>query len=192
MKRPAGDEIVVAGTGLLIGYDPQSGKRLWHARTLLRNIKTTPVSHQGIVYISLQSKGIASQWLASIDRAETGNRDNKVTKDEVQKFFGKRPVPDAFYKKTFDRGDLNKDGVLEGAELDIAFLPEGNRCAAAVDSEVAEHEFVIAVKGGGRGDVSKTHVLWKHPTKHTGPHCFAAGRQRPNVFDQVRRNRHLL
>lgn len=166
-QTPTGDEIVVAGTGMLIGYDPATGKRLWFARTLLRNIKTTPVSRDGIVYISLQSKGIASQWLASIDKAETGNSDNKVTKDEVQKFFGKRPVPEEFYKKTFDRGDLNKDGVLEGKELDIAFLPAGNAAGAAFDSPNPENEFVIAVKGGGRGDVTKTHVLWKHPTKHT-------------------------
>ena len=166
-ETSTGDEIVVAGTGMLIGYDPATGKRLWFARTLLRNIKTTPVSRDGIVYISLQSKGIASQWLASIDRADTGNSDNKVSKEEVQKFFGDRPVPDAFYKKTFDRGDLNGDGVLEGRELDIAFLPPGNAAGASFDSKTPEDEFVIAVKGGGRGDVTNTHVLWKHPTKHT-------------------------
>ena len=166
-NTPAGEEIVVAGTGMLIGYDPATGKRLWFARTLLRNIKTTPVSRDGIIYVSLQSKGIASQWLASIDQAETGNSDNKVSREEVQKFFGKRPVPDAFYKKTFDRGDLNRDGVLEGRELDIAFLPPGNAAGASFDAKVAEDEFVLAVKGGGRGDVTKTHVLWKHPTKYT-------------------------
>ena len=166
-ETPSGDEIVVAGTGLLIGYEPATGKRLWHARTLLRNIKTTPVCHNGIVYVSLQSKGIASQWLASIDRAKTGNSDNKVSREETQAFFGKRPVPEAFYKKTFERGDLNKDGVLEGRELDLAFLPPGNAAGATFDAEVAEDEFIVAVKGGGRGDVTKTHVLWKHPTKHT-------------------------
>lgn len=162
-----GDEIVVAGTGLLIGYEPSSGKRLWQARTLLRNIKTTPVANGDTVYISLQSKGIASQWLASIDRAKTGNSDDKVTKDEIQAFFGKRPVPDAFYKKTFDRGDLNGDGVLQGRELDIAFLPPGNAAGAAFDAEVPEDEFIIAVKAGGRGDVTASHVLWKKATKHT-------------------------
>lgn len=166
-ETSTGDEIVVAGTGLLIGYDPADGKRLWQARTLLRNIKTTPVSRDGIVYVSLQSKGIASQWLASIDRAETGNSDNKISRAETQKFFGTRPVPEAFYKKTFERGDLNKDGFLEGQELDIAFLPAGNAAGAAYDAADAEDEFILAVKGGGRGDVTQTHVLWKHATKHT-------------------------
>ena len=162
-----GDEIVVAGTGLLIGYSPQSGERLWYAKTLLRNIKTTPVSHDGIVYISLQSKGIASQWLASIDQAETGNSDNKITRDEVQAFFGQRPVPEAFYQKTFDRGDIDKDDDLEGEELDIAFLAPNNRAGAAFNSETPADEYVLAVRGGGRGDVTTTHLLWKHQTKHT-------------------------
>lgn len=166
-ETESGTEIVVAGTGLLIGYDPNTGKRLWQAKTLLRNIKTTPVCIDGIVYVSLQSKGIASQWLASIDQAETGNSDNRITKDEVQGFFGKRPVPEAFYQKTFDRGDTDKDGDLEGEELDIAFLAPNNRAGASFDSATPADEYVLAVKGGGRGDVTDTHVLWKHQTKHT-------------------------
>lgn len=161
-----GDEIVVAGTGRIIGYDPETGKRLWTSNNLLRNIKTTPVSIGDTIYIALQSGGIANQWLASIDRWETGNSDGKVSKDEIQAFVGKFPVPEAFYKKTFDRGDLNKDGFLEGEELDIAFLPEGIHAGAKHDEEPAQ-EFIMAVKGGGRGDVTESHLLWKHPTKYT-------------------------
>lgn len=162
-----GDEIVVGGTGLLVGYDPQTGERLWTARTLLRNIKTTPVARDGIVYISVQSGGIANQWLASVDRAETGNSDGRLTREEVQAFVGKRKVPEAFFRKTFDRGDLDRDGDLEGKELDIAFLHPDNFAGATFESENPADEYILAVKAGGRGDVTDTHVLWKHPTKHT-------------------------
>ena len=164
---PSGDEIVVAGTGLLIGYNPQTGRRLWFARTLLRNIKTTPVSFNGIVYISLQSGGIANQWLASVDQAATGNSDGKLTKAEIQAFVGKVRIPEAFFKKTFDRGDRNKDGVLEGAELDFAFLPPNNFAGARFTSKHPADEFILAVRGGGRGDVTGSHLLWKHSTKYT-------------------------
>jgi outer membrane protein assembly factor BamB len=164
---PAGDEIVLAGTGLLIGYDPKTGKRLWQAGVLLRNIKTTPVVRDGIIYISLQSGGIANQWLASVDQAETGNSDGKLTRDEMQAFVGERKIPEAFFKKTFGRGDLNKDGQLEGEELDVAFLHKDNFAGARFDREEAADEYVLAVRGGGRGDVTKSHLLWKHPTKHT-------------------------
>ncbi|MCH2203669.1 MAG: PQQ-binding-like beta-propeller repeat protein [Fuerstiella sp.] len=162
-----GDELVVGGTGILVGYDPQTGKRLWQARTLLRNIKTTPVCHEGTIYISLQSGGIANQWLASVDRAETGNNDDRITRDEIQAFVGTRPVPESFYQKTFGRGDLDNDGDLEGKELDIAFLHPDNFAGASFDVENPADEFIVAVKAGGRGDVTDSHVLWKNPTKHT-------------------------
>ncbi len=162
-----GDEIIVAGTGLLIGYDPATGQRLWHARTLLRNIKTTPVVRDGIIYISLQSGGIANQWLASVDRAETGNSDGKLTREEIQAFVGDRPVPEAFFQKTFGRGDLDGDGQLAGKELDLAFLHPDNFAGASHTAKNPAQEFVLAVRPGGRGDVTKTHVLWKHPTKYT-------------------------
>ena len=102
-----------------------------------------------------------------MDRAETGNSDGKLTRDEVQAFVGKRPVPESFFKKTFDRGDLDGDGDLEGKELDVAFLNSDNFAGAAYDAENPAAEFILAVRGGGRGDVTDTHVLWKHATKHT-------------------------
>ncbi|HSG70517.1 MAG TPA: PQQ-binding-like beta-propeller repeat protein [Planctomycetaceae bacterium] len=162
-----GDELIVAGTGKLIGYDPATGKRLWFAKTLLRNIKTTPVCVGDTIYISLQSAGIANQWLASVDQAETGNSDGKITKQEMQAFVGETKIPDAFYKRTFDRGDKNQDGFLEGAEFDEAFLFPDNFAGAAFDDDNPADEFILAVRGGGRGDVTDTHVLWKHRTKHT-------------------------
>jgi len=163
------DEIVVAGTGLLIGYDPETGTRLWHAKSLLRNIKTTPVCVDGVIYISVQSSGIANQWLAAVDQANTGNKNGKVDKAEIQAYVGREPVPEIFFKRTFDRGDLNRDGQLEGAELDVAFLHPDNFAGATFTStgESAADEFILAVRGGGTGDVTATHVLWKHPTKHT-------------------------
>jgi outer membrane protein assembly factor BamB len=162
-----GDEIVVGGTGILIGYDPKNGKRLWTANTLLRNIKTTPVVSNGTIYISLQSGGIANQWLVSVDRADTGNSDGKLTKAEMQAFVGKRKIPEAFFKKTFDKGDINKDGELEGEELDKAFLQSDNFAGARFNATEHGAEFILAVRGGGRGDVTKTHLEWKHRTKHT-------------------------
>lgn len=163
------DEIVVAGTGLLIGYDPQTGRRRWYAKTLLRNIKTTPVCSEGVVYISLQSSGIANQWLVAVDQAETGNKDGKVDKQEIQAYVGQAPIPEAFFKKTFDRGDLDHDGFLVGAELDVAFLHPDNFAGASFTStgDSAASEFILAVRGGGSGDVTNSHLLWKRATKHT-------------------------
>lgn len=163
------DDLVVAGTGMLVGYDPETGRRRWHAKVLLRNIKTTPVAMDGVIYISVQSGGIANQWIVSVDRATTGNNDNKLDKAEVQAFVGKQKVPEAFFVRTFDRGDVNRDGVLEGRELDLAFLHPDNFAGVnhTVVGENAAEQAILAVRGGGTGDVSATHLLWKHKTKYT-------------------------
>jgi outer membrane protein assembly factor BamB len=161
------DDIVVGGTGMLIGYDPATGKRRWFCKTLLRNIKTTPVVLGDVIYISVQSKGIANQWLAAVDAKAGGNNDGKLTREEVQAFVGEQKVPEAFYNKTFVRGDKNKDGILEGDEIDAAFMHPDNFAGARHSDKEAAEEFVLAIRGGGEGDVTKTHVLWKEPTKHT-------------------------
>ena len=163
------DEIVVAGTGLLIGYEPQTGRRHWYAKALLRNIKTTPVCSEGVVYVSVQSSGIANQWLVAVDQAETGNKDGKVDKREIQAYVGQAPIPEAFFEKTFDRGDLDHDGFLAGSELDVAFLHPDNFAGAKFTStgDSAASELILAVRGGGAGNVTNSHVVWKQPTRHT-------------------------
>jgi outer membrane protein assembly factor BamB len=102
-----------------------------------------------------------------VDRADTGNSDGKLTKAEMQAFVGKRPIPEQFFKKTFDKGDANKDGQLEGPELDVAFLHGDNFAGAKFDATEHGAEYILAVRGGGRGDVTDTHLAWKHETKHT-------------------------
>lgn len=163
------DDIVVAGTGMLIGYDPESGRRRWWARVLLRNTKTTPVVADGVIYLSAQSGGIANQWIVSVDRAPTGNNDSKLDKAEIQAFVGKDPVPEAFFAKTFGRGDINNDGLLEGRELDLAFLHPDNFAGVdhTVMGENAAEQMIAAVRGSGEGDVTQSHLLWKHKTKYT-------------------------
>jgi len=163
------DEVVVAGTGMVIGYDLATGRRAWHAKVLLRNIKTTPVCHDGIVYVSVQSGGIANQWLASVDRAETGNHDNRLDREEIQAFVGRQPVPEAFFERTFGRGDLDGDRFLEGRELDLAFLHPDNFAGAdfTKGGDDAADQHVLAVRGGGTGDVTASHLLWKRRTRHT-------------------------
>lgn len=163
------EDIVVGGTGILIGYDPQTGARRWTAKIMLRNIKTTPVVENGIIYISVQSGGIANQWLAAVDQGETGNRDGKIDRKEIQSFVGNTPIPEAFFRKTFERGDIDGNGYLEGRELDVAFMHPDNFAGATFTSlgEKAAEQFIMAVRGGGTGDVTNTHVVWKHATRHT-------------------------
>ncbi|MFN7768201.1 MAG: PQQ-binding-like beta-propeller repeat protein [Planctomycetaceae bacterium] len=62
-----GPQLVVAGTGRLLGYDITNGKRLWATELFCRNIKTTPVVLDDLVYVSVESSGISYQWRAQAD-----------------------------------------------------------------------------------------------------------------------------
>lgn len=176
-ETPKGPELVVAGTGKVLGYDLATGRRKWAAELTCRNIKTTPISQDGIIYVSLQSYGMSYQWRASAD----ANGDGKITRDEIKASRKDKGagIPEEFWKK-FERGDLNKDGVLEGEEIDLAFLnptnkggildSESRRRAGKDadwrkwDAELQSDSSIQAVRGGGSGDVTKTHVLWKVTT----------------------------
>ena len=185
-----GPEVVVAGTGSLLGYDYNTGKRKWAAELFCRNVKTTPVSLNGVLYASVSSQGISYQWRATAD----ADGDGKITREEIKtnKYrLNKDPIPDAFWKK-FERGDVNNDGVLEGEEIDKAFLDPSNKgglLAGEVQKRLGKFEdvqnlaekvgeegfedlnskqsvtYIQAVRGGGKGDVTETHMLWRHSPK---------------------------
>lgn len=136
-------DLVIAGTGMMKGYDPHSGQEIWSCASLLRNSMTTPVVHDGIIYFAQQSFGESDNVLSkALLQWKDTNQDGKLTKEEV---------PKAFWAK-FDRGDANEDGFLVGGEIDAAFQSPDNMVGGGV--------IVQAIRGGGMGDVTKTHLLW--------------------------------
>ena len=149
-------DLVVAGTGKLKGYDPATGKEVWTCNTLVRTVMTTPVVKDGLIYVAVQSYGDSSRTLKfALLEWMDANRDGKLSKDEVPKEFHDR----------FDASDTNKDGVLSGDELDTAFQSKGNR--------VGGGNIIQAVRGGGTGDVTRTHLVWNvtrpYPSNLTSP-----------------------
>lgn len=148
VETPSGNEIVVAGTGKMKGYDPKTGEELWTCNTLLRTIMTSPVVRDDIVYLSVQSYGDTERILkfALLEWKDT-NQDGKLTKAEVPKEFGVK----------FDKADADKDGFLVDKELDYAFQSPTNMAAGG--------SIIQAIQAGGRGDVTKTHLKWGLNTK---------------------------
>ncbi len=136
-------DVVVAGTGKLKGYDPDTGKEIWTCNTLLRTIMTSPVVHDGVIYVAVQSYGDSSRTLkaALLEWLDT-NQDGKLARAEVPREF----------QEKFDASDRNKDGLLTGDEIDTAFQHPSNM--------VGGGKIIQAVRGGGMGDVTKTHLLW--------------------------------
>ena len=147
-KANGREDLVLAGSGKLKGYDPTTGKELWNCNSLLRTIMTTPVVKDDRIYITVQSYGDTDRVLkyALLQWKDT-NQDNKLDKKEIGK---------AFWEK-FDKGDANKDGFLEDTEIDDAFQSPTNR--------VGGGNIIQSVRGGGTGDVTKTHIVFNldHP-----------------------------
>jgi outer membrane protein assembly factor BamB len=149
-------DLVVAGSGKLKGYDPATGKELWTCNTLLRTIMTSPVVEDGIIYVAVQSYGDATRTLkhALLEWLDT-NQDGILARAEMPKEFFER----------FDRSDKNKDGTIGPEEIDTAFQSPDNMAAGG--------NIIQAIKGGGSGDVTKTHVLWnvdqKTPSNLSSP-----------------------
>jgi outer membrane protein assembly factor BamB len=141
-------DIVVSGTGRLIGYDPETGRERWTCNTLLRTMMTSPVVRGGVIYVASQSYGDEKRTLkfALLEWLDT-NQDGKLARAELPKEFWKR----------FDLSDKDHNGVIEGDELDTAFQSSENQVGGGAT--------IQAVRGGGQGNVTATHVLWNNQYK---------------------------
>ena len=153
-------DVVVAGTGKLKGYDPEDGRELWSCNSLLRTIMTSPVVRDDTIYVSVQSYGDTDRVLkyALLEWRDT-NQDGKLGKNEVE---------EAFWDK-FDQGDRNQDGFLIDDEIDQAFQSPTNM--------VGGGNIIQAIRGGGNGDVTNTHMLWN--IENSAPSNIAS----PLAFD---------
>ena len=141
-------DLVVAGTGKLKGYDPETGAEIWTCNTLLRTIMTSPVVQDGIIYIAVQSYGDSTRTVkfALLEWLDT-NQDKLLEKKETPREFWQR----------FDLSDRNRDQQLDENELDKAFQHPDNMAGGG--------NIIQAVRGGGRGDVTRTHVKWNLNSK---------------------------
>lgn len=152
-------DLVVSGSGKMKGYDPETGKELWACNSLLRTIMTSPVVHDDLIYMAVQSYGDPTRTLkfALLQWLDT-NQDGMLARDET---------PKEFHEK-FDRSDKNKDALIDEVEIETAFQHP--------DNMVGGGNTIQAVRGGGNGDVTKTHVVWnidnKSPSNLASPLVF--------------------
>jgi outer membrane protein assembly factor BamB len=143
--RAAGrTDLVIAGTGKLQGYDPATGAERWTCNSLLRTIMTSPVVQDDCIYVAVQSYGDTERTVkyALLEWKDT-NQDHKLAKTELSPDFAER----------FDRADRDHDGFLDESELDTAFQ--------SADNLVGGGSIIQSIRGGGQGDVTKTHMVWQ-------------------------------
>lgn len=168
-------ELVVLGTGRVTGCNPDTGEEIWHATGFSQETIAQPVVGQGLVYVSSAQIGGGSDekldpaplW-ASVMSFDA-NLDGKLQRDEMTGHFTfpLRPelnpghpgygiplpqAPAARHKRLdgmFVSVDTDKDGFWTRDEFaqNVANRPGKPR--------------LMAIRPGGTGDVTTTHVAWE-------------------------------
>ena len=143
---PGGKQVVAAGHGRMIAYDLKSGDEKWSVLGMPSGCCTSPVATDTALYFAGWSPGGPEDkefQLPKFDDVLKGadaDKDGALSRAEAEK---------AQMKDFFDPMDANKDGKITRDEWDavVKFMAEGKNSA-------------FAVKPGGTGDVTKSHVLW--------------------------------
>src|SRR5437016_3829085 len=137
------EEVVVPGSLRLKGYELKTGKEDWLVEGVTAFACTTPVAGDGLLFFAAWSDGKADDpwptWEKFLEKYDK-NKDGVITLDEFD---------DA--SRDFYRGfDVNRDGKIDKADWDqlAASLAKGENV-------------LVAVKPGGRGNITQTHVAWK-------------------------------
>jgi outer membrane protein assembly factor BamB len=146
-NTPNGKEIVAPGHGRLVSYDLKTGVEKWFVAGMPSACCSSPATAEGLLLFAGQSGGDASDkdfkmptfddLLKLLDK----DGDGAISREEAQ---------NSQLKDFFDHQDANMDGKITRDEWDniMKFMAEGKNSA-------------FAVKAGGKGDVTKSHVLWK-------------------------------
>ncbi|MBL9201581.1 MAG: PQQ-binding-like beta-propeller repeat protein [Opitutaceae bacterium] len=143
-QQGGAEEVVLAGSAQLKGYDLASGAERWTITNVTGTVCTTPVVGEGLLFFAAWSPGQADSprqtWEAFL-KAHDKNGDGIVALEEID-------VARRDYLRAFDR---NRDGKITTEDWDR--IKAGDARAENV---------LIAVKPGGRGDISESHVTWKY------------------------------
>jgi outer membrane protein assembly factor BamB len=140
-------QVVIAGSLRVVGYDAETGRELWTVHGMARAVHMTPtVGPDGTVYAAGWTAGgddndrfdvpSFTEMLSRYDRNQNGT----LERDEL---------PAGPIKERFDMIDRDKDGHITRAEYEFmkrVFDGARNR--------------IVAIKPGGQGDVSSSHVRW--------------------------------
>jgi outer membrane protein assembly factor BamB len=173
-ERPEGDELVVLGNGRLSGHDLSTGAERWFVTGFARETIAVPVFGNGLVYAASAMGGLANETLdpAPLWKAMLhfdANGDGRIGRDEITEHFTfplrpevppghpgfGLPLPaDPQRRRERQSGifasiDKDKDGIWTREEFAANLGPARFRPR------------LVAVRPGGQGDVSTTHVAWE-------------------------------
>lgn len=152
-------ELLTVGTNRVTAYSPNDGTERWWAGGLSFAPISVAVSGSGLIFASTKNTGGAPGDRLEVPAWETlaqydQNKDGKVSVDEVPADFGiqlRKEVPKETPGNYFLISRvLPKDRPITKSEWE-----------AMISSIDNLNDVIIAVRPGGNGDSTKTHVAWK-------------------------------
>jgi hypothetical protein len=138
-------ELIVPGAFQLISYDLESGKKLWWVTGMAWQLKSVPLFQGDMIYVNGWEIGGDTDYPPTILNFEEvlekqdANGDGKLSKTELP----------ADVKFNPDE-DLDHDGLIDASDWNFRRT-----------RRMAQNS-LVAVRHGGRGDVTQTHVVWRY------------------------------
>src|SRR5260370_19086255 len=159
------DDIVVHRSSEVVAYDSKSGSRKWWVK--IRSTGTgTPVAAPDAVYVATwypigePDLRVPMPEFSALLKQYDKDGDGMLSKEEFTGMIQLAQRPEVAVKGAnitfpaamfFDGIDSSKDGKIDKWEWD----------AFAAKFTKAQDHGLLAIKTGGAGDVTATHVLWK-------------------------------
>lgn len=141
-------QIVQAGTLRAVGYDFDTGKEIWTVRGLARVGNMTPtIGPDNTLYLAGWAAGADPGEVIVIPPFDEFLKANDANKNGVVE---ENEVPKGPIRERYPQFDRNRDGHVDRTEW------EGMRQIFA-----AAKNRMVAIRPGGTGDITKTHVLWE-------------------------------
>lgn len=142
-----GDELIVPGAYQMIAYSLKTGEKTWWVRGLTWQPKSAPVIGGGMVFFNGWAPGgdpgrqyDLPPWEQVLQERDA-NRDGKIAQSELPKEW--QPTG------SWGAVDLDDDGLLNAREWSF------------FRARRAARNNLMAIRLGGRGDVTGTHVAWR-------------------------------
>jgi outer membrane protein assembly factor BamB len=157
-------DLVTVGNGRVVAYSPNDGVERWRASGLTFQPITIAVSGGGLLFASATGTGAPGDsvdvpsWESLVQRYDA-NRDGQIAPSEVPEDVGvvlRKEVPKETpgnympIRSLLTVFDANHDGLVNRGEWDSAHA-----------FVAANEDTVMAIRPGGGGDVTNTHVVWK-------------------------------
>ena len=142
------DQVIVAGSRQLVGYDLASGEKHWWVNGLARLVIPTPAQTDTMLYVPSWTDGggaelrISMQPWADARRRYDESNDNRISRDEL---------PDGDVLSRFFRIDLDQDGGLVRSEWNTYR-----------DVFAASRNTLLAIEPGGKGDMTASAIKWQY------------------------------